>query len=411
MTTPDFQLIHPNPKEHLLPIAQLSADVFTGGKYVEQFCQNYIGNSHYDWNASRILLDGEKLIHHWGVWGYQMRVESIQLKVAGIGAVVTQEAYRQQGLMHRAAQASFEAMEPAGYDLSILRGRHYVKIGYARAWNYVTYRLKVEEIPAKEIQPPYQPLGAERVSDMDELYNRAHADFTGTAIRPTYRNRHPEDIGAYAWFDGQGRLAGYIRALPAEDESKTLHCLEAAGDPHKGLSVLGAVFRKGDYEKLACFTLPHHHPLLQLLRKGACLVEDRYFDISGWRVRIVNLRSTLTKLIPLLEQRLAQSQFAEWRGVLHLDSGSQTATLRLNQGKVEITHEGAGESTIRGGADLARFLIGSDEPEEIVRQAGMDCSGLALPLARTLFPNLHPMMSHGDEYRIRLFSLSTDVDR
>ena len=63
------------PSDHLLPIAQLAADAFTGGKYVDQFCQNYIGNSHYDWNTSRVILDGEKLIHHWGVWGYQMRVE------------------------------------------------------------------------------------------------------------------------------------------------------------------------------------------------------------------------------------------------------------------------------------------------------------------------------------------------
>ena len=47
-----------------------------------------------------------------------------------------------------------------GYDLSILRGRHYVKMGYARAWNYVTYRLKLEELPGGEPSKPYQPLQA-----------------------------------------------------------------------------------------------------------------------------------------------------------------------------------------------------------------------------------------------------------
>jgi hypothetical protein len=44
------------------------------------------------------------------------------------------------------------------------------------------------------------------------------------------------------------------------------------------------------------------------------------------------------------------------------------------------------------------LLIGSDEPEEIIRQADMEVSGLALPLVRVLFPNLVPMMSHWDEY-------------
>jgi hypothetical protein len=51
-----------------------------------------------------------------------------------------------------------------------------------------------------------------------------------------------------------------------------------------------------------------------------------------------------------------------------------------------------------GGANIARFLIGSDEPDEIIRQADMECSGIAASLVRVLFPNLSPMMSHWDEY-------------
>ncbi len=398
MSNTNFRMICPVADEHLLPMAQLAADVFTGGKYVEQFCENYIGNSHYDWNISRVILDGDKMIHHWGVWGYLMRLEAIRLKVAGIGAVVTHADYRKQGLMHRAAQSSFDAMLQDGYDLSILRGRHYVKMGYARAWNYVNYRLKLEELPGLDLYKPYRPLAAEQMDEFDAFYNRTHADFTGTAIRPTYRNRHPDDIGVYAWFDDQGKLEGYIRAFPAEDNPKILQCLEAAGDPRQGLAVLGDVFKKGEYDSLTCFTLPYYHPMLQCLRKGACIVEDRYFDISGWRVRIINLHSTLQKLIPLLEKRLADSRFAGWQGSLLLDGGEQKAILQIGQGNVEITSEGDTQNILRGGADLARFLIGSDEPDEVIRQADMACSGLALPLVRVLFPNLHPMMSHWDEY-------------
>ncbi len=398
MTTSDNRMIHPDVNEHLLPIAQLAANVFTGGKYVDQFCQNYIGNSHYDWNTSRVILDGDKMIHHWGVWGYPMRVESIQLKVAGIGAVVTHADYRKKGLMHQAAQSSFDAMLQDGYDLSILRGRHYVKMGYGRAWNYVTYRLKLEELPGLELHKSYQPLGTEQIGEMDALYNRTHTNFTGTAVRPTYRNRPLDDIGVYAWFDEQGKLEGYIRAIPADNDHKTLQCLEAAGDPRQGLAVLGDVFQNGDYESLVCFTLPHQSLLLQYLRKGACIVEDRYFDISGWRVRTVNLHITLKKLIPLLEKRLAHSQFAGWQGNLIVDGGEQKVTVEIEKGKVEITSDGVSNNILSGGAAIARFLIGSDEPEEIIRQADMDCSGLSIPLARVLFPSLHPMMSHWDEY-------------
>ncbi|MCA9919433.1 MAG: GNAT family N-acetyltransferase, partial [Anaerolineales bacterium] len=125
------------PEVDLRPIAQITADAFAGGQHVEELSQQYIGNCHYDWQTSRLIWDGNKLVHHWCVWGYPMRLSGVQLKVAGVGAVVTLEAYRQQGLMQTAALASFQAMQENGYDLSILRGRHYAKFGYVRAWNYV----------------------------------------------------------------------------------------------------------------------------------------------------------------------------------------------------------------------------------------------------------------------------------
>jgi hypothetical protein len=389
--------VSPNPEKRLRAIGQLTADAFSDGQYVDAFCDNYIGNSHYDWNVSRLVFDGDKLIHHWGVWGFQIRLESVQLKVGGIGAVVTHPDYRKQNYMHQAARASFDAMQHNGYDLSILRGRHYIKMGYARAWNYVTYRFKLEDFPLTEPVPAYQPLGLEQLAEMDALYNQTHAAFTGTAIRPTYYNKHPADLFVYAWRDSAGKLAGYLRAAPDEEEPKTLLCLEAAGDPRQALAVLGDLFKRGEYEKVACFTLPHQHPLLQYLRKGSCIAENRYFDISGWRVRIINLESTLQKLLPLLEKRLAESRFADWQGSLLLDAGEQKVTLSVAGGTITLTCDTAAPNALRGGAEIARFLIGSDEPDEIIRQAGMECTGLAQSLSRALFPNLFPMLSHWDE--------------
>lgn len=395
---PDFELVIPEPARHLRQMGRLTSDVFAGGQYLDGFCDNYIGNSHYDWHVSRLIFDKEQIIHHWGVWGYQMRLETIQLQVGGIGAVVTHPDYRKQNLMHRAAQASFAAMYQHGYDLSILRGRHYVKMGYARAWNYVTYRFKLEDFSVGEMAPAYQALQVQDTPVMDRLYNQTHVAFSGTAVRPTFYNKHPDDLCVFGWRSASGELLGYVRAAPSEDEPNTLVCLEAAGNPHQALAVLADLFRQGGYEKLACFTLPHAHPLLNLLRLGNCIVENRYFEISGWRVRIINLRSTLQKLIPLLEQRLANSQFAAWQGCLVLDAGEQTAALLMEDGKIALSGNADSPNVLHGGAQMARFLIGSDEPDEIMRQAEMECSGLAQPLARALFPNLYPMLSHWDEY-------------
>jgi len=392
----EYRMIPADPDKHLMPISQIVSDAFAEGQYVEEISKTYIGNCHYDFDTTRLIYAGDDLVHHWGVWGYPMRVESIQLKVAGIGAVFTREPYRKQGLMGMAAVDSIGAMKDNGYDLSILRGRHYVKYGYARAWNYITYRLKADEIPKVDFRQTYQLLSAENLNEIVALYNQSHQDSTGTAVRPTYRFLD-SDTGIYGWFGDDGKLVGYVRAVPTENK-KDLQCLEAVGEPECGLSVLRDLVTEGEYESLNFFTLPYQHPLLKLLRRGACVVEDRYFKDTGWRVKIINLERTLDKLTPLLNNRIRKSQFKDWQGKLHIDAGVQQANLQFDNGNIQITESSQSENAVKGGAAFARFLIGSDEPGEIIQQEGVTCSGAADALIPVLFPNLIPMMSHWDEY-------------
>lgn len=395
--TSPYSITPADSERHLMAIARITSDAFAGGQYVNEIADTYINNCHYDWDITRLIWDGERLVHHWGVWGYPMRLESVHLRVAGIGAVITEEPYRQRGLMEQAARASFESMHERGYDLSILRGRHYVKFGYARAWNYITYRLKPEEIPDLSLKHPYQKLDSKYIPTMDSLYNQTHGSFSGTAVRPTYRHRSSDDLSAHGWFDEQGALMGYVRATVPEDDKDSLQCLESAGDHQQALAVLRDLFSQGEYKSLTFFTLPPQHSLLQMLRLGNCIVENRYFAASGWRVRIVNLQSTLEKIRPLLEERLHRSQFAVWQGQLLLDAGEQKATLEIEKGHVQVTKVRTGKNSLEGGAGIGRLLIGSDDPQEVIRQEGIVCTGQAAELTVVLFPNLYPMLSQWDE--------------
>ena len=173
-----------DPDIHLEAVARFVSEAFAGGQHIDAITKKYLRESHYDWGTSRLIWDEELLVHHWGVWGYPMRLESISLKTAGVGAVATHEAYRKQGLMHRAAQDSFLAMRENGYDISILRGRHYAKYGYERAWNYVTYRIKTEDLPNIKHVPEYRRLGPEHLDAINQRYNETHAGLSGTAVRP-----------------------------------------------------------------------------------------------------------------------------------------------------------------------------------------------------------------------------------
>ncbi|MFZ1400067.1 MAG: GNAT family N-acetyltransferase, partial [Candidatus Promineifilaceae bacterium] len=381
-----FRLTAADPHAHLLPISQITADAFAGGQQVAEISQQYIGNCHYDWQTSRLIWDGDKLVTHWGVWGYPMRLGGELLKVAGVGAVVTLANYRQQGLMQTAALASFRAMQENGYDLSILRGRHYAKFGYVRAWNYVTYRLKPEELPRFALQSAYHLLGPGQMAAMDALYNQSHADFSGTAVRPTYPMLQASDRNAYGWFDDSGTLAGYVCAAPVDDQ-KTLQCVEAVGDPEQALAVLTDLLPQAPYETVAFYTLPQRHPILQIIRRGTCVVENKYFYHTGWQVRLVNLASTLGKIRPLLENRLQHSHLASWTGQLTLDAGEQKAGLGLANGRITLTDAATDEHAIHAGPTLARLLIGADDPTEIMQQENIHCTGLGADLAQVLFPN------------------------
>ena len=400
--TNTFTMTSANPQAHFEPISRMISDEFAGGGYLDEISKKYIGGSHYDFDTTRLFWDRNQLIHHWGVWGYPMRVGSAQLKSAGVGAVVTREAYRKQGLMASAANASFMAMYDNGYDLSILRGRHYHKFGYRRAWNYVTKKLNPaaippEEIPHFELKRPYRALGPADMESINLLYNREYARFSGSCVRPTYPMLQDGEMKAYGWFDDRGHLAGYVRAVPTEDKT-ALQCLEAAGDPEQGLAVLKSLFAQEKYEQLHFFTMPEQHPMLQIVRRGACTVENRYFYHTGWQVRLVNLTSSLQKLLPQMEERLAASHLAGWQGSLYLDAGKQTAALKIAKGHIQLSQELPGEHRVHAGWAIARLLIGSDQASEIIQQEGITFSGQAVALVDALFPNLSPMMSHWDEF-------------
>jgi len=203
--------------EHAPIVARMVSEEFAGGEHIPEITRKYFLECHYDWDVTRLIWDGDQLVHHWGVWGYDMRLAGVRLRTAGIGAVVTRESHRKQGLMRQAALESLQAMRAAGYQLSILRGRHYARFGYTRAWNYITYKLKAEEIPGGELRSPYQQLGPEFMPQINDLYNRSHEKFSGTAVRPTYSMLDADDMQVFGGFDPGGALEGYVRAAAVQD--------------------------------------------------------------------------------------------------------------------------------------------------------------------------------------------------
>ncbi len=402
MRAEELRVIAPDRDRHSEAIYDLTAKVFPDFGYYEtvKACrETYFGNSHYDWQVSRIGLLGERVVTHYGVWDYQMRIGMARVRAGGIGAVATDGDHRKRGLMDRTAQTAFEAMRAAGYDLSVLFGidGFYDRYGYVRAWSDFSFLIRAGDLPREKPAAPVRRFRPDlRRADLIALYNAHHATATGTAVRPTYRRMYPwtQVPEGYGWSEG-GRLAGYV--LLNRDGGR-LKCLECCGDTEQALRVLGVVARKWQCDQMQFETIPYQSDLAKRLRRGNCRIETRYRRCGGTMVRMLNLPAALTKMSDELSRRLQSSPLASWRGDLLLADSCEQAMLRVGKGQVKVIAPDETKHAIKGGDAVVQLLLGTDEPGEVIEAGGMQLRGEAGRLADVLFPAQWPQLSQMDRY-------------
>lgn len=394
-----LEIIAPDPRRHAAAVIDLVSKCFGNYFAFRDHCRRgYLLGSHYDWGASRVGLLGGRLVTHWGVWDYAMRIGSAAVRAGGIGVVATQADHRKRGYMARTARASLAAMRGAGYDVSILFGisDFYHRFGYVPAWAEVSWTMKAADLPAAPLGARLLRTAARHRRDLAAIYNREHAGLTGTAVRPTFRAcARTNRWEGHRWTDGRGRTAGYVFLTRDPDR---IVCQEAGGDPEQVLRALRAVARRRGAREVR-FDVPHDASrLARRLRQANARAEYRYNPAGGAMVRLVNLRGTLDKMAGELSRRLAASAMRDWRGTLVVAGAGEEAALHIRRGRVRVGPGRSARHAIWGGAALARLLIGSAEPDEAIEAGRMRLSGDARRLAAVLFPNQHPMLSAWDRF-------------
>jgi len=392
----------PDRAAHGDAICDMLARVFSdrgGYERWRDLCRNaWILPGHYDWQTARVGLLGDRLVTHWGVWNRRMRIGSAAVRVAGVGGVATEGAYRGRGYMDRTAQAALSAMRDAGYHLSILFGipDFYDRYGYVRAWPLVVYAVDLKDLPS--VRPGVHLRRFEPVprDDVDRLYNRTHRGLTGTAVRPTCaEGTLAANAEGYRWADADGRTRGYV---VTEVQGDVFRCLEAAGDTDEVLRVLAHLARRGVFREVRLHTIHEQTPLMKRLRRGNCRAEIHYYRSCRAQVRLINLPAALEAMQDELARRLRASPLATWRGRLVVADARDAATLVINRSRVRVEPGGRSKHALRGGEEVAQLLLGTDAPEAVAEAAGTRLTGDARHLAAVLFPRQDPMMSLRDRY-------------
>jgi len=403
MRRDEMHLRSPDRRKDREEMLDLVAKVFSGGGYYNFLghCRDgYIcGNRYYDWDASQIgILDG-KIVTHYGVWGYDMRIGSALARCGGIGAVATHGDYRKRGLMAKTVQASIDAMQACGYDMSILFGipNFYHKFGYVRSWSRVSDAIRVDRLSQERPKAKPRKFRDMTRADIEAIYAREHAGLTGTAVRPTYgkRGRGWHKWQGYRWEDGRGRTVGYVMTNVRD---QVLECYEVGGDADEALRVLAMLTRKLGCRELKFVDVHQETPIIKKLRRGDCTTTINSRLNGGPMIRTINLTTSLTKMCGELSRRLRASHVAGWRGKSLIADAREKVTLAVANGKVSIAKPTKTKHAVRGGDEIAQLLIGTNDPAETIEAAGIRLSGDAKRLVPVLFPAQHPMLCPWDGY-------------
>ncbi len=362
----------------------------------------YLLEGHYDWAASAIGRLGGRLVSHWGVWGYRMRIGRAIVRCAGIGGVATDAEHRGRGHMARTAAHGVERLRARGYPLSVLFGidDFYHRFGYVPAWRESSWHLLRKDLPPPAARPPRLeriPFGPS--AEVNRLHNRWNAGLTGTALRPTFTTgffrwarASPQ---AWLWRDARGRAAGH---LFVHEDGGVLVTTEATGAPGAVLASLGRLAARLGLPSLRFETLPYGSPLARRLRTLNCRYEQRYARDGEAMVRLVDLEACLRAMEPELSRRLAASPLDGYRGTLRIEGPEGAAGLTIDRGRARVVPAAAGRSSLRAGWHLAQLLLGTDEPLETCEVGRIRLAGDAARLAPVLFPAQHPQLQLGDRY-------------
>ena len=390
-----MELIAPRPGDHLEDLSDVFARTFSGYWDQVAFARGgYIGESTYDWSASRVGVVDGRIVTHFGVWDFGMRIGGEVVRVAGIGAVATLQTHRKQGLMAQTAGSAVNGLHDAGYDLSLLFGipDFYHRFGYITAFGQIRTTLKTADVrPGPEVS--YERYDGP-VTALADLYNRENEGITGTYVRPTYRtNRMPATFTVYRFADGY---------LVGGRDGNSWQVADCAGDPRVVVEIARRCAAEAICPEIEFVYFPPRSRVGEYLQTITHrTVIDRHPG-GGPMLKTVNLHRTLTRIAPELGRRLASSPMSGYAGTLLLKGDSNAVLLDFRSGEVgDVRKADAGSSAdgrVIAGTALGRLVIGDGDPRRICRQSGVELEGDAHDLVPVLFPDQEPSTIYWDRF-------------
>lgn len=344
----------------------------------------------FDLNNTRACFLDEEVVSVVQIFRRPMRIDGCVVQMGGVGSVGTRPEYRRAGYSSNVLRDSVRYMRAAGYDLSILFTgiqSHYAKEGWVM---YPTYRthLTLPERLENTSDAIVQQCDLEQDDRaLRKIYDCFNATRTGTIVRsveywnnrPKWREYEPslfwtarQDGDIVAYLKGGRWLIRELGYLPNHESAI--------------IKLFHRFFNQAKVEGVNEIEAIVPSKCRQMFEVTGCTVErtESYYTM----IRIINLESLLTKMLPTFEARLNDSNFSTWNGSIQIRYESDKQTLVVKGGKIEASGE-AGVPTIDlavSQTQLLNLLFGNMTARHVAFSNGLPFNESEIELLGVLFP-------------------------
>ena len=369
---------------------QCSVRAFGGSERIQHLFVNIVEHDPwFDLNNTRACFVDGKAASVVQIFDRPMRIGNCVVRMGGVGSVGTDPPHLRAGYSSRVLRDSVRYMQTAGYDLSILGTgiqSHYARAGWVM---YPTYSMEVT-LPSTlgDVPPDVAIELCELDRDLPALraiFDQFNAHRTGTFVknaeywtnRPKWRTHDP----SLYWIAKQGgTTVAYLLAEKWEvGEFGYLPDAEAAM-----IALFYHFFHCAQAEGVQAIGAPGPSQSRKMFEAMGCSVQRR--ESNNIMFLITNFESLLTKIKPLLEAKLRDSDFAAWSGAIRIRYEADERTLIIRDGKVSVAQDSTSpEIDLRvSQTQLLKLLFGNMSPEQIVFSNDLPISEIGL--LDTLFP-------------------------
>jgi predicted N-acetyltransferase YhbS len=286
-----------------------------------------------------------------------MRMGTARISTGCIGAVVTANEHRRQGVASALMHDAIDYARQRGHTLLMLDGipRFYYRYGYTDIYDVSSLEVDHAAILAHKPHPYH--IRAATPDDADAmlaLYNRCYASYTGSFERSletqTYYLREGRQKGMVAQAEN-GDIEGYLY-LHLEEQARArevaatdwpaLHALlyyhATRFDEHDAPATLHYILSPDSL--LAHWMIDHlevpdtsqwHGATLE----GAVHGRSYHHRHAAWMARIVHLPTLMAALLPELQERWRRT-LASWHGELVFTIGDEAFALHIHDRTVQL---------------------------------------------------------------------------